>query len=152
MIEKESGMQTPLSVLLGEKGSSVIAVAADTSVAECISKMNAERIGALLVTEEGRPVGIFTERDVLSRVVNAARDPETTAVSAVMSHDLFCVEPEATVGEALQIISERRFRHLPVVKDGRVVGVISSGDLNHWLVRNQQQEITHLVNYIAGSY
>jgi len=145
-------MLTPLSTLLGEKGSNIFSVAPNTTVADCVRKMNTERIGALLVVDEDKPVGIFTERDVMTRVLDAERDPKATLVSEVMSPDLACVNPDATVGDAMRVISEKRFRHLPVVEGGKVVGVVSIGDLTRWLVRNQEEEIQHLVNYIAGNY
>ncbi|KAA3630408.1 MAG: CBS domain-containing protein [Proteobacteria bacterium] len=145
-------MLTPLSKLLEEKGADVLSVAPDASVADCVRKMNTERIGALIVMDGSKPVGIFTERDVMTRVLDAERDVKTTKVSEVMSPDLACVASSTTVGEALQIISEKRFRHLPVVDDGVVTGMVSIGDLTHWLVRGQEQEIKYLVNYIAGNY
>ncbi len=145
-------MQTPLSKLLEAKGSRILSVAPDTLVADCVRKMNTERIGALLVMEGDDPVGIFTERDVMTRVLDAERDVKQTRVSEVMSPDLACVGSKTTVGEALHIISEKRFRHLPVIDDGAVKGMVSIGDLTHWLVRNQEQEIQHLVNYIVGNY
>jgi len=145
-------MLTPLSTLLEDKGASVFSVAPDFSVSDCVRKMNTERIGAVMVMDGDRPVGIFTERDVMIRVLDAERDPRTTRVSEVMSPDLACVKSTTTVGEALHIISEKRFRHLPVIDDGTVKGMVSIGDLTHWLVRGQEQEIQQLVNYIAGNY
>ncbi len=145
-------MLTPLSTLLGDKGSNIYSVGPDMTVADCVRKMNTERIGALLVVDDDKPVGIFTERDVMTRVLDAERDPKATRVSEVMSPDLACVSPDATVGDAMRVISEKRFRHLPVVEKGKVVGVVSIGDLTRWLVRNQEEEIQHLVNYIAGNY
>lgn len=145
-------MLTPLSTLLEDKGAGVLSVTPDTSVADCVRKMNTERIGALMVMEGAKPIGIFTERDVMTRVLDAERDAKTTQVAEVMSPDLACVTSSTTVGEALHIISEKRFRHLPVVDNGIVVGMVSIGDLTRWLVRDQEQEIQHLVNYIVGSY
>lgn len=145
-------MQTPLSTLLGDKGSNIYSIAPDTTVADCVRKMNTERIGALLVVDQDEPVGIFTERDVMTRVLDAERDPKATLVSEVMSPDLACVGLDTTVGDAMRVISDKRFRHLPVVDKGKVVGMVSIGDLTRWLVRNQEQEIQHLVNYIAGNY
>lgn len=145
-------MQTPLSTLLEAKGPRVLFVTPDTSVADCVRKMNTERVGALIVMEGDRPIGIFTERDVMTRVLDAERDAKSTRVSEVMSPDLACVKSSTTVGEALHIISEKRFRHLPVIDNGAVKGMVSIGDLTHWLVRDQEQEIQHLVNYIVGNY
>ncbi len=145
-------MQTPLSKLLAVKGNQVVSAGPETTVADCVHKMNKERIGAVLVVEGERPVGMFTERDVLTRILEKGRDPATTRLGEVMSKELACIAPSATVGEALRVITDKRFRHLPVVEGGKVVGMLSIGDLTRWLVRDQEQEIKHLTDYIAGSY
>jgi CBS domain-containing protein len=102
----------------------------------------------LLVLERGRPVGIFTERDVLVRVVAAGLDPKVTPVGEVMTRSLVAVHSETTVGEAMRIITEKRCRHLPVVDDTRLRGLISIGDLTSWLVRDHERTIADLHDYI----
>jgi len=145
-------MQDKLSRILEDKGREVHSVSPEATVLEAVRKMNEHRIGAVLVTEEDRPVGIFTERDVLQRVVAAQRDPEKTRVSDVMSQDLACVHPETTVQEAMAVVTENRCRHLPVVEEDRVVGMVSIGDLTHWMVKDQHVRIRDLVDYITGKY
>jgi CBS domain-containing protein len=145
-------MQTKLSILLQNKGSSVHSVAPTASVLEAVQKMNQERIGALLVRDHGQVVGIFTERDVLCRVVDEGRDPGTTRVAQVMTNDVVTVGPEISVEEAMAVVTDKRCRHLPVMDDDDLLGLISIGDLTRWVARNQAHHIRDLVNYITGRY
>lgn len=131
----KNGKTEPLSKLINEQSSAVHSVGPGSSVTECVRQMNELRIGAMLVVEDDQLLGIFTERDAMTRVLGAGLDPSSTTVSAVMSDDPVCVTPTTTLDEARAIITNRRVRHLPVVKDGRVMGMVSSGDLNHWLVQ-----------------
>ncbi len=145
-------MQDTLQTVLAHKGASVHSVIPETPVLDAVRKMNRERIGALLVCETGEMVGIFTERDVLIRIVDEGRDPTTTRVVDVMTSKVVAVRPDTPVEEAMAIISERRFRHLPVLDQGALVGVVSSGDLTRWVSRNQEGHIRHLENFITGKY
>ncbi len=120
-------------------------------VTECVRKMTAEKVGALVIMDGERLVGIFTERDALNKVLAAGLEPGTTKVSQVMSKDPFCISPTTTVGEAMELVTRRRFRHLPIVKDGKVLGLISSGDLTHWLVKDRIGEVQELVDLAARS-
>lgn len=144
-------MLARLRSVLAEKGSAVYATAPSATVRDAVREMNAKGVGALLVLEPvGRVVGIFTERDVLRRVVDEGRDPATTPVRAVMTREVVMVEPSLTVGEAMAIMTRLRVRHLPVVEDGTLYGMVSIGDLTRWLVSDQQEEIDRLVDYITG--
>ena len=145
-------MLDTLSAILNEKGTAVHAVEPSASVLDAVKKMNEERIGALLVIEGSKPVGIFTERDVLTRVVDKSRDPGGTRVEEVMSTEVVAVSPKTTVDEAMAVITERRCRHLPVLDDGRLEGMVSIGDLTRWVTRKQRYEIQDLVNFITGKY
>ncbi len=136
--------------VLNEKGKTVHTVSPQASVREAVRKMNELGVGSLLVTEEGRPVGIFTERDVLRRVVDAGLDPETTRVAQVMSSPVVTIRPETPVREAMETITTLRHRHLPVVEEGKVVGMVSIGDLLRWVTYYQQREIEHMTDYITG--
>jgi two-component system nitrate/nitrite response regulator NarL len=115
----------------------VHAVAPGASVIDCVRTMVAKRIGCLVVMDADRLIGIFTERDALTRVLAAGRDPGSTKVSDVMTPDPSSVSPATTVRAALELITVRRFRHLPVVEKGKLLAVVSSGDLTHWLVEDQ---------------
>ena len=140
--------QTPLNEIF--KGSRTIhSVGPNASITECVRLMTASKIGALMVMDDGRLIGIFTERDALNKVLAANLDPRNTKVSEVMTKDPYCISPATTVGDAMQLITERRFRHLPIVDNGKVLAVVSSGDLTRWLVQDQLGEVQELVNLAA---
>jgi CBS domain-containing protein len=113
--------------------------------------MTAGKIGALIVMDGGRLIGIFTERDALNKVLAGGLDPGKTKVSEVMTKDPYCISPTTTVGDAMQLITKQRFRHLPIVDNGKVLAVVSSGDLTHWLVQDQLGEVQELVDLAARS-
>ena len=142
--------RAPVGRLFGER-EAIHSVGPDSSVAECVRTMTANRIGALIVMEGERLMGIFTERDALNRVLAAGLDPVSTNISAVMTRDPFCIPPGTTVAEAMALVTKRRFRHLPIVENGKVLAVISSGDLTHWLVKDQAGEVQELVDLAARS-
>ncbi|MBI5920278.1 MAG: CBS domain-containing protein [Betaproteobacteria bacterium] len=141
---------TPLDTVFEER-KTVHSVAPDISVLECVRKMTSEKIGAIIVIDGEKLVGIFTERDALNKVLAAGLDPISTTVSQVMTRDPCCVSPSTPAGDAMELITRRKFRHLPIVKDGKVVAVISSGDLTHWLVKDQLGDVQELVELAARS-
>jgi CBS domain-containing protein len=145
-------MQTKLDVVLQSKGSEVHSVSPTTTVVDAVRTMNRERLGALLVKDADRVVGIFSERDVLCRVVDQGLDPSSTEVAKVMTKELVTVAPEATVEEAMTVVTEKRCRHLPVMSGAQLKGLISIGDLTRWVTRNQEIQIQDLVKYITGKY
>lgn len=136
---------------LFEQREAIHSVGPDALVTECVRKMAAEKIGALVVMDGDRLLGIFTERDALNKVLAAGREPEKTKVSDVMTLDPHCISPTTTVGDAMELVTKRRFRHLPIAKDGKVLAVISSGDLTHWLVKDRMGEVQELVELAAQS-
>jgi CBS domain-containing protein len=142
--------QTPLNQIF-EKGEAIHSVGPDTPVTECVRLMTASKIGALIVMDGERLIGIFTERDALNKVLAGGLDPRNTKVSAVMTKDPYCIHPTTTVGDAMKLITTRRFRHLPIVDNGKVLAVVSSGDLTHWLVQDQMGEVQELVYLAARS-
>jgi len=139
----------PVQRVAQDKQTKIHAVGPDVSVAECVRQMNSKKIGALLVMEDERLLGIFTERDALRRVLGAGRDPNATEVSEVMTEDPYHIGPATRVDDAMSIITERRFRHLPVVEGDKVLAVVSSGDLTRWVVQDKVKEIQDLVE-VAG--
>jgi CBS domain-containing protein len=141
---------TPLNRIF-EKGEAIHSVGPDTLVTECVRLMTAGKVGALIVMDGGRLIGIFTERDALNKVLAGGLDPGNTKVSEVMTKDPYCIGPTTTVGDAMKLITKRRFRHLPIVDNGKVVAVVSSGDLTHWLVQDQMGEVQELVDLAARS-
>ena len=145
-------MRNTLDAVLNNKGRVVHSVAPDSTVLHAVRRMNHERIGALLVCEDREVVGIFTERDVLTRVLDSDRDPATTSVSEVMTTEPVAVRSTALVEEAMAIITEKRCRHLPVLDEGELVGLVSIGDLTRWVGRHQEVQIQDLVNFITRRY
>jgi CBS domain-containing protein len=142
--------QQLVGAVLADKGSQVHTIAPGATVADAVARMNELRIGALLVIDNGRPVGIFTERDVLVRVVAERRDPASTGVVEVMTRRLVSIAPTTTVEDAMVIVTESRCRHLPVIDAGTLCGLVSIGDLTRWVVRDQQHRIADLVGYITN--
>lgn len=145
-------MNTPISALLERKGSAVHAVSALSTIAEAVDEMNRHRIGSIVVVENNRLVGIFTERDVLRRVVGGRLDSDTLRVTDVMTNNLITISPETTVEETMVLFAEKRCRHLPVIEGGRLVGLISIGDISRWVADAHRAEAEHLKNYISGGF
>ena len=142
-------MNVAISVLLRRKGDQVFGVSPEVSVLEAVAEMNRHRIGAVIVLSGWAIAGIFTERDVLRRVLGMV-DPRVTPVSAVMTSKVITVTPEATVEEVAGIFTEKRCRHLPVVDQGRLVGMISIGDISRWIAANDHADAERLKGYISG--
>ena len=145
-------MNTPISAILDRKGRSVFSVAPSVTVTTAVAEMNRNRVGSVLVIEDGKLAGIFTERDVLRRVVGAAMDPNRTLVADVMSRGVMSISPEATIDETMRLFTEKRFRHLPVMENGRLVGTISIGDVTRWMADMHRAEAEHLKNYITSGF
>lgn len=143
-------MNTPISALLERKGSAVHSVAPTLSVYDAVAEMNRHRIGAIIVLDGARLVGIFTERDVLRRVVGDGLDPRRSLVADVMSPGVITIAPDATIEQTMNIFTEKRCRHLPVVSGGQMRGVISIGDITRWMADAHRTEAEHLRNYITG--
>jgi CBS domain-containing protein len=137
--------------ILARKGSQVFSIGPNASVLDAALLMNEHHVGSLVVTDEGRVVGMFTERDVLRRVVGEQRDPASTRVGDVMSMEVACCRPETTIEEARVAMKERRIRHLPLVDEGRrLMGLVSIGDLNAYEATSQEQTIHLLHEYLYG--
>jgi CBS domain-containing protein len=137
--------------LLQRKGTQVYTIDPAADVLQAALVMNEHRVGALVVLDEGRVVGIFTERDVLRRVVAERRDPTRTRVAEVMTAEVVCCSPETGTDEARGAMRDRRIRHLPVADaDGRLLGLVSIGDLNAELQADQEQTLFFLREYIGG--
>jgi CBS domain-containing protein len=145
-------MDTPVSALIERKGSAVHAVPSTFTIAEAVAEMNKKRIGCIVIMDSGRITGIFTERDVLSRVVGADLDPKTVRVADVMTKDVHTIPPETTVEQTMELFAERRCRHIPVVDKGQLKGLISIGDISRWVADTSKAEADHLKNYISGGF
>ena len=137
--------------ILNHKGFSVHVVKPSTTVLDAVERMNQLRVGAVVVMDEGQVKGMFTERDVLMRVVGASRDPASVKVGEVMTKDVICVSPDTDMDEISAIMKNKRVRHIPVCdQDGDLLGLISIGDVNAVHASHQEMTITYLNEYIYG--
>lgn len=143
-------MNTTIATLLEQKGGAVHTVPMTVTVAEAVKTMNYHRVGSVLIMNGPKLVGIFTERDVLRRVVGAELDPLVTPVTKVMTGDVLTIGPETTVQQVMEVFAERRCRHLPVMNEGRVLGLISIGDVSRWVASMHRAEAESLRQYITG--
>ncbi len=139
-----------VSDILAMKGSAIHIIAPEASVYDAIAKMVEFNIGALVVKDGTRFVGIFTERDYLARVTLKDRQPRTTNVREVMTARVICVETDKILPDCMGIMTREHIRHLPVVEGGDVVGMISIGDLVKHLANEHEIEIRYLTEYIHG--
>jgi CBS domain-containing protein len=137
--------------LLDGKGYDVWSTSPEASVYDALLLLAEKNVGALLVLEDGELAGIVSERDYARKVVLQGKASMQTPVREIMTAELFTVDPQSTVEEAMALMSEKRIRHLPVVEGGDLVGLISIGDLVKSIIANQAFMIDQLENYIAGS-
>lgn len=145
-------MSTVQHILGRKRNNRVACINGAETVLEAARRMNERRIGALVVTEGDRVVGIFTERDILNRVVANQRDPAVVQVRNVMSAPIACCTRETPVTECRSVMRARRVRHLPVVEDGQLVGMISIGDILEDVNTEQSQTIRYLYEYLYGEH
>ena len=143
---------TTVEKLLNNKGSEVWSIAPEASVYEALQKMFEKDAGALLVLDKGALVGIFTERDYARKLILQGKFSKDTAVSELMTYEVLYVEPHNTVQDCMVLMTNRRVRHLPVLSDGALVGIVTIGDVVKQLMSEQTSTIAQLEKYIAGGY
>ena len=144
-------MKGIVQILRNKPSQAVHAIGPDDSVYDAVKKMAEHNIGALLVMDGGAIVGIVTERDYARKIALAGRSSKETPVSVIMTTQVLCVGPRQTTEECMAIMTENRLRHLPVLDDGRLIGLVSIGDLVKDIISEQQFIIEQLEHYIAGS-
>ncbi len=139
-----------VSDILRGKGSDVLKIDASATVFEALEKIVERNVGSILVTDGDKVVGIMTERDYLRKIAVKGRTSRDTTVGEIMSSPLVYVTPETQVDETMAIMTDRRIRHLPVVENDEVIGIVSIGDVVKYQSREQSFQIQYLTDYISG--
>jgi CBS domain-containing protein len=141
-----------ISAILNQKGTEIFSVPPDATVFDAVSLLAEKNVGAVLVMDGERLVGLLSERDYTRKVMLRGKRSRETTVAEIMSADLKVVNPREAVQECLRLMTDKRVRHLPVVDGDKVVGIISIGDLVKWVIDCQSAAIAHLESYIHGGY
>ena len=139
-----------VSEILSHKGTTVWSISPKATVFEAVAMMAAKNVGALLVTEDDKLVGIISERDYTRKVILKGKSSRETAVKEILSGHVIHVSPSHTVEECLRLMTDHHFRHLPVLDGDKVVGIVSIGDLVNWIISAQHTTISQLQTYITG--
>jgi CBS domain-containing protein len=141
-----------IGAILNQKSGQIFSVAPNATVFEAIEMLDQKNVGALLVMEGDKLVGMVSERDYTRKVVLRGKRSRETMVSEIMSTDLKLTSPQDGVESCLRLMTDKRIRHLPVMQNGEVIGIISIGDLVKWVIATQSAAIAHLESYISGGY
>ena len=141
-----------IDAILAQKGTEIFSTSPDATVFEAIELMANKNVGALLVLEEGKLVGLISERDYTRKVILRGKRSRETLVREIMSSDLTVVHSREPVENCMRMMTDKRIRHLPVVDGETIRGVISIGDLVKWIIATQSAAIAHLEMYISGGY
>jgi CBS domain-containing protein len=141
-----------ISAILGQKSAEIFSVSPEATVFEAITMMAEKNVGALLVMEDEKLVGMFSERDYTRKVVLRGKRSREIKVAEIMSSNLIVTHLQEGVEKCLRLMTDKRIRHLPVLDGEQVIGIISIGDLVKWVISCQSATIAHLENYISGGY
>ena len=141
-----------IDAILAQKGSEIFSITPEATVFEAVELMANKNVGALLVIQDGKLVGLISERDYTRKVMLRGKKSRETQVREIMSSDLTVVSPREPVENCLRMMTDKRVRHLPVLDGETIRGVISIGDLVKWVIATQSAAIAHLEMYISGGY
>jgi CBS domain-containing protein len=141
-----------VSDILNEKGNNVWTVSPDTPLLEALQRLAEKNVGALLVTEGDQIAGILSERDVVRMIARKGACPLDLPVRELMVREVITVTPRQSLDDCMKLMTEKRIRHLPVLEEGRLVGLVSIGDVVRWVIDDQLHKIHDLEGYITGSY
>ena len=136
--------------ILAEKGRQVWSVSPETRVYDALALMAEKDVGALVVVADGKPVGVFSERDYARKVILHGKSSKELHVREIMSSPVLSVTPQQTVDECMTLMTRSHVRHLPVLEDGQVIGIVTIGDMVKWIITAQKDAINQLENYIRG--
>ena len=145
-------MEITVEEILRQKGTEVLTTDPNSTVFDSIARMVDHNVGSILVTDDGEIEGIFTERDYLRRIVLEGRTSKTTRVEEVMTTDVVWVDPNYTADECMALMTEHKCRHLPVLSDNALTGIISIGDCVKQVSRTARSRVEELQKYISGRY
>ena len=143
---------TTIAQLLNTKGDKIWSVEPKATIFEALEIMSEKEIGALLVMEDGKLTGIFSERDYARKVILKGKSSKETPVGELMTKKVFYMDPQKTINDCMAMMTAKRIRHVPVIEDNQVVGIVTIGDVVNQIISEQEVTINHLENYITGSH
>ena len=143
---------TTIAQLLNTKGDQIWSVEPKATIFEALEIMSEKEIGALLVMEDGKLTGIFSERDYARKVILKGKSSKETPVGELMTKKVFYIDSQKTINDCMAMMTAKRIRHVPVIEDNQVVGIVTIGDVVNQIISEQEVTINHLENYITGSH
>ena len=143
---------TTIAQLLNAKGKQIWLVEPKATIFEALEIMSEKGIGALLVMEDGKLKGIFSERDYARKVILKGKSSKETPVGELMTKKVFYIDPQKTTNDCMAMMTAKRIRHVPVIEDNQVIGIVTIGDVVNQIISEQEVTINHLENYITGSH
>ena len=143
---------TTIAQLLNAKGDQIWSIEPKATIFEALEIMSEKEIGALLVMEDGKLKGIFSERDYARKVILKGKSSKETPVGELMTKKVFYIDPQKNINDCMAMMTGKRIRHVPVIEDNQVMGIVTIGDVVNQIISEQEVTINHLENYITGSH